>query len=157
MANTQKDVKFSICTTPQAGDLNQAAYEGQTFVAVASVGSVGETGVNENILTYDTLDTAVSDKAKGVANAGDPTVEVARIFDDAGQIALRAAAKTNLKYAFKIERNDSPDGVLTNSIFYNRELGSGPTRPNGRNEDFDLEVYKLALVQLEIAVDPETA
>lgn len=33
---------------------------------------------------------------------------------------------------------------------------SGPTRPNGQNEDFDLEVFTLGLVQEEIVVNPTT-
>ncbi|PCI03446.1 MAG: hypothetical protein COB78_10840 [Hyphomicrobiales bacterium] len=156
MANTQKDVIFSICVTPQPADLNKAGFEALTFVSVSNVGNLGETGKSENILTYNTLDTAVAQKAKGVADAGNPTVECARLFSDPGQVALNAAAATNLQYAFKIERNDSPDGILTNTIIYNRGLVTGPTRPNGGNEDFDLEVFTLALNQLEVVVDPET-
>lgn len=154
MANTQKNNKLSICTTPQPNDLNAAGFAGLTYVEIGNVGSIGETGINTNILNYDSLSTDVSDKSKGVSNAGDPAVECARAFNDPGQIALRAAAKTNLKYAFKLERNDSPDGVLSNTIIYNRGLITGPTRPGGRNEDFDLEVFTLGLVQREVVVDP---
>lgn len=155
MANTQKNVKFSICVTPQPDDLDQEDFEALTWVLVGQVGSVGETGLTTNIVTYDTLDTEVTQKAKGISNAGDPTVECARKYDDAGQIAMRAAAKTNFNYAFKLERNDAPDAETTNTIIYNRGLVTGPTRPNGRNEDFDLEVFTLGLQQDEIVVNPE--
>lgn len=154
MANTQKDVKFFICTTPQPADLDQAGFEALTWVEVKNVGSVGETGISTNILTYDTLGTDVTQKGKGVSNAGDPDIEVARISTDAGQVALRAAAQTNYNYALKIERNDAPDATYTNRMEYNRGLVAGPKRPNGRNEDFDLEVFSLGLQQREVVVEP---
>src|SRR5690606_27926337 len=91
---------------------------------------------------------------KGISNAGDPPIEVARNPTDLGQIALRAAAATKFNYAFKIEDNDAPSSSYTNSIYYNRGVVTGPTRPNGRNEDFILEVFTLGLNQREIVVDP---
>lgn len=156
MARTNKDRKVYICTTPQPGDLNQAAYEALTWVEVSNVGAVGEAGTNTNIVSYDELSTDVTQKGKGISNAGDPTIECARNPTDAGQIALRAAAKTNFTYAFKFEDKDAPTANHTNSVYYNRGLVTGPTRPNGRNEDFILEVFTLALNQREIVVDPQS-
>lgn len=156
MANTQRDVEFYICETAKPDDLNQSQFEALVWVQVGQVGMVGETGISTNILSYDTLDTEVTQKAKGISNAGDPQIEVARQYDDIGQIALRTAALTNFNFAFKIVRNDAPSGSFTDTVLYNRGLITGPTRPNGRNEDFDLEIYTLALQQREIVVDPET-
>lgn len=150
MANSQRNSTFSICVTPQAADLNQAAFEALAFVAVGNVGNIGEMGTTTNILNYDTMTDSVSDKAKGISNAGDPDIECARVVGDAGQVAMRAAAATNFVYAFKLERDD---GTITNTIIFNRGLVVGPKRPNGRNEDFDLEVFTLGLVQLEVVVD----
>lgn len=155
MANTQKDVEFYICTTPQPEDLDRAGFEALTYVRVGQVGAKGETGMQTNVVSYDTLDTKVTQKAKGISNAGDPTIEVARLYNDLGQIALRAAAKTNFNYAFRTVRNDAPDAETTNTVIYERGLVMGPTRPNGRNEDFDLEVFTLGLQQEEVVVDPE--
>lgn len=157
MANTQKDVTLSICTTPQPDDLTEAGFEALVYVAIGQVGSVGETGLSTNILTYDTLTTAVSQKAKGISDAGSPEIEVARNYNDAGQVALRNAAATNFNYAFKLERNDAPDASTTNTVIYNRGLVIGPRRPNGRNEDFDLEIFQLALQQAEVVVNPEAS
>lgn len=154
MANTNKGRKFYICATPQPTELNQAAYEALTWVEVGNVGSIGETGTNTNVLSYDELGTEVTQKQKGISNAGDPDIEVARNPTDAGQIALRAAAATKYVYAFKVEDNDKPSSDYTNSIYYNRGIITRPRRPNGRNEDFVLEVFKLGLVQLEIVVNP---
>lgn len=154
MARTNKDRKVYICSTPHPTDLNQAAYEALTWIEVSNVGAVGEAGTNTNIVSYDELSTDVTQKGKGISNAGDPTIECARNPTDAGQIALRAAAKTNFTYAFKFEDKDAPTANHTNSVYYNRGLVTGPTRPNGRNEDFILEVFTLALNQREIVVDP---
>ena len=157
-ANTNAGRKLYMVAAAQATvPANAAAYAGLTWVEIKGVGSVGETGSSTNILTYDTWDTDVIDKAKGMTDAGSPTIELARIPTDTGQIALRAAALTNLKYAFKIEGNDEPEVGGTPSIFYHYGLVGGPTRPNGRNEDFDLEVFTLGLTARETVVQPADA
>lgn len=162
MANTNRGRKVYIAVTspggttpaPQPSALNQGQYEALNWTEVGNVGSVGESGMNENIVSYDELSTDVTQKQKGIANAGDPVIECARNPTDPGQIAMRAAAATRLTYAFKIEDADAPSVGYTNTIYYNRGVVAGPTRPNGRNEDFILENYTLGLVQREIVVDP---
>lgn len=162
MANTNKGRKFYIAVTtpggsvpaPQPAVLDQEDFEALNWTEVSNVGSIGESGTQTNLPTYDELATEVTQKQKGISNAGDPTVEVARNPTDLGQTAMRAAGKTKFNYAFKTEDNDAPDANHTNSIYYNRGVVTGPTRPNGRNEDFILEVYTLGLNQIEIVVDP---
>lgn len=155
MANTNAFSKWYVCETPQNNNLSLADYAGLTWTLISNVGNVGETGKSTNVLTYNTWDTEVADKAKGITDAGSPTIEVARIPDDAGQNILRAAAAVgnNNKYAFREVRADGPIGG-TGTIFYNRGIVAGPTRPNGQNEDFDVEVFTLGLVQEEIVVNP---
>lgn len=155
--NTNAGGKVYVCATPQNADLTQGGYEALTWVLITAVGSHGEAGSSTNILTYDTWDTTVVQKGKGLTNAGDPEIEVARIPTDPGQIIMRAAALTNFNYAFKVERNDKVVSTGTPTIIYNRGLVTGPKRPLGRNEDFDLEVFTLALNQKEIVVDPSAA
>lgn len=162
MPNTNAGRKLYIACTSAGGStpeaqpttLNQAAFEALDWTEVSDVGSIGQTGTSENVVTYDTLATSVSQKQKGIANAGDPEIEVARSPTDNGQKALRAAALTKYNYAFKIEDADAPDASTTNTIYYNRGIITGPARPNGGNEDFILEVYTLGLNQKEIVVDP---
>lgn len=152
-ANANAASKIYISSTAQNSALNQAGYEALSWVQITAVGSRGEMGKITNVLTYDTWDTTVIQKAKGMTDAGSPELEVARIADDAGQILLRTAGAVgnNDNYAFKEERND--DGPLGNpTIIYNRGLVLGPRRPGGRNEDFDLEVFTLAFQQEEIIV-----
>lgn len=157
-ANANAASKIYVCATPQNSDLAQADYEALTWVQVSSVGSRGETGRKTNILSYDTWDTTVVQKAKGMTDAGSPDIEVARIPTDPGQILMRAACVVgnNNSYAFREVRSDGVSGG-TGTIKYNRGLVTGPTSPGGRNEDFDLEVYTLGLQQEEIVVNPTTA
>ena len=155
MAKTLAGSKFYVCETAQNADLDATAFAGLTWVEVGNVGSVGETGTNTNLVNYDELSTLVSQKAKGVSDAGSPSIECARNPTDAGQIVMRAISvltDTN-NYAFKFEKNDAPSGS-TNTIHYYRGVSVGPTRPNGSVEDFDLEVFALGLNQAEITVNP---
>lgn len=154
MVNTHAGSVLSVCVTAQAADLNLGAFQALVYVPIGNVGSLGETGLSENILTYPVWDKSVAQKAKGMGDAGSPALEVARDSADAGQDALRAAGATNLNYAFKHEMNDKLTPGGTNTIKYNRGLVGGPTRPGGGNEDFDLEVFTLGLQQREIVVDP---
>ena len=158
-ANTMSGGKLYVCATAQNDDLTEAEFEALTWVQVKGVGSHGETGTNTNIVTYDTWDTEFVQKSKGTSNAGDPEIEVARIATDAGQIILRDFGdhfnKNNC--AFKIERNDKPvGGTSTPTTIYNRGLVTGPRTTHGRNEDFELEMYTLALQQGQITVEAVT-
>lgn len=157
MANTNAYSKFFVCPVPQNRNLTEDDYNSLEWVLVSGLGNFGETGKSTNILTYNTWETEVSDKAKGITDAGSPTLEVARDPNDAGQTILREAGAVgnNNKYAFKMQRADGPLGG-TGTVIYNRGLVGGPTRPNGQNEDFDLEVFTLGLVQEEIVVAPTT-
>lgn len=157
-ANSNAASRLFVCATPQNNDLQQVDYEALSWVEVKGVGSRGETGKNTNILTYDTWDTVVIDKAKGITDAGSPELELSRIPTDPGQIILRAAAAVgnNNKYAFKELRADGTSPT-NGTVLYNRGLVTGPRRPGGRNEDFDLEVFTLGLVQEEIVVNPTTS
>jgi len=151
-ANSQSGKTFWISTTAANTDLDDHAtngFPGKTYTQVGSVGKYGETGISTNVLTYPTLDETVTQKAKGMTNAGDPQIECARVAADAGQVAMRAAGAPGVTNAYAFKTVDQ-DGT----IHYNRGLVMGPTRPGGGNEDFELEVFTLALVQAEIVVNP---
>jgi len=157
-ANSNAASKLYVCATPQNVDLDQSGYEALTWVEIGAVGSRGEAGTATNILTYNTWNTTVAQKAKGISDAGSPDLEVARIPTDAGQIILRAAGAVgnNNSYAFKELRADGAVGA-TGTVIYNRGLVLGPKRPGGRNEDFDVEVFTLGFQQQEIVVNPTAA
>lgn len=140
-------VTVAISTTTANSDLTSTTFAALTFTAIGSVGSIGEYGISTNMLSYDTMNTLVTRKAKGITNAGDPPIECARDDADAGQVAMNAAGAPDCfdAYAFKITKQDG-------SIDYLRGLVSGPVSPGGRNEDFDLSVYTLGLNQAPVHV-----
>lgn len=154
-ANTNAASKIYVCATAQNTDLDQTGYEALTWVEIKGIGNLGEAGTTTNILNYPTWSETVIQKAKGLSDAGSPTLEVARLPSDAGQDVLRTAAAVgnNNNYAFKILRSDGTTST-NGTVIYNRGMVAGPTRPNGSNEDFDLEVFTLAFQQEEIIVDP---
>lgn len=147
-AFTHSGDKFYISTTAQNADLTDHAGNGfpsLTYTEIKGVGSLGETGENTNIVNYDTWGSDVISKGKGMTNAGDPDLEMLRIQNDPGQIALIAAAGTKDNYALKQELQDG-------TVRYFRGLVTGPRNPGGRNEDFDLRVFTLALNQAPVEV-----
>lgn len=135
--------------------LNQAAFEALNWVEISNVGNLGDYGVSPNIVTYNTLATDVSSKAKGVEDAGELTLECARIFDDAGQIKARAAAATKYLWAFKIEYDDKPTSAYTNTVVYAAGVVSGPNMLGGGTDDFIRESYTAGFSdQKPITVNP---
>jgi hypothetical protein len=151
MAKTLKNRQVWIAataaggTTPEAQntDLDLAGFEALDWTQVKNIGSVGESGPSTNLPTYDEMDTDVIQKSKGITDAGSPPIEMSYNPTDAGQTAMRAASLSSNNFAFKFVDDD---GV----IYYNRGLVTGPTHPNGRNEDFRLDVYTLGLNQREV-------
>lgn len=157
-ANSNAASKWYVCATPQNNILARADYEALTWVEVKYIGNVGETGKTTNMLSYDTWGDAVTQKAKGLTDAGSPEIECARDPFDAGQSILEAAGAVgnNNNYAFKEVRADGAIGG-TGTIRYHRGLVAGPRYPGGRNEDFDLQVFTLGLQQETIVVKPTVA
>lgn len=151
-AYTHSSDELHISTTPQNADLTDHAGDGYpslTYVQVRGIGSLGEVGLNTNIVNYDTWDMDVISKAKGLTDAGSADVEMLRIPNDPGQIAMRAAGASSNKnnYAFMQVMQDG-------TIRYFRGLVTGPRHPGGRNEDFDLNVFTIGLNQPPLDIEP---
>lgn len=148
--------KVYISSVPVPTNIDATAFGALNWVLIGGVGNHGETGSTTNILSYDTWDDDVVQKGKGMTNAGDPEIEVAYKPTDAGQVLLRSAADGNFNWGFKIEGTDAPNADVDSkpTIRYNRGLVAGPRQPNGRNEDFDLEIYTLGLQMKQITVPP---
>lgn len=151
-AYTHSSDKLYISTTAQNADLDDHAtngFPGLIWTEVKGVGSFGETGINTNMVSYDTWGNTVVSKGKGLTDAGDADVEALRIPADPGQVAMNAAGAPSVtdNYAFRI---DLQDGTTR----YFRALVGGPRYPSGRNEDFDLVMWTLGLNQAPLDVAP---
>jgi len=156
-ANTQKGLLAYICVTPKPSNLTREQFEALVWVPIAKVGSVGESGVNTNIVQYDMLAEEMTQKQKGNSDGQNTPIECARDLSDAGQQALRTAGAplNRYNYAMKFEDNDKPSDDYTNTITYRRGVITGPTRAGGRSEDFITDAFMLGNNQKEIIVAPE--
>lgn len=139
--------KIYICATAQPSELDATGFAALTWVEIKKIGKFPETGIETNIVTYDTVDTTVSIKSKGVSKSRDWTVEYARSLSDAGQDAVRTAAATDDNFAFKITR---PDG----STVYNIGIVIGPTVSGIGPDDPLVETVVIGTNMRDVIVDP---
>lgn len=141
----------AISTTTEDTDLDLSGFEALTYTQLPNIGTVGDTGITQNAVSYPTWDRQVLCKGKGQADAGDPTIEAQDVPSAGLDLFLAAAAFDNANaYAFRFEW---PDG----SVEYNRGLVMGPQRPKGGNEDFKRVVFTLGLLQPpEVAEGPSS-
>lgn len=153
--STLAGAKVYISNAEVSLPLNQAAFAALSWVEIGSVGNLGDYGSSPNMISYNTLATQVASKAKGVEDAGELSIEVARIFDDAGQVKIRAAALTKFNWAIKIEYADAPSAAYTNTIMYAAGPVAGPQMLGGSTDDFIREQYTVAFTdQRPIYVNP---
>lgn len=152
---TLQGTKVSISSAAVTLPLNAAGFAGLTWVEIGFIGNLGDYGVSPNIVNYNVLSTEVSSKAKGVEDAGDLTIEVARVFDDVGQVAIRAAADTKFVWGIKIEYADAPTDDYSNTIVYAAGIVSGPQLLGGGTDDFIRESFSVGFTdQKPITINP---
>jgi hypothetical protein len=136
---------FAITAIAANDDVaDKAAYVALVYTEVPNVGSFGDTGVSQNVVSYSTWDRNVAAKGKGEADAGSPAVEFLDVASAGMAIMETNAAVDNANsYAMKIEW---PDGTIE----YNRGIVTGPTRLKGGNEDFKRVSFALGFSQVPI-------
>ena len=83
-------------------------FAGQSWVNVGWMENIGAFGDEASSITFDAIEQQRTQKLKGTRNAGDMTLVCGLDYEDAGQIALRAAEAEPTNYAFKVEFNDAP-------------------------------------------------
>ena len=125
----------------QNADLNSGDFAALTYTTIPNVGNIGDTGVDQNMVSYPTWGETLTRQLKGSATGAQAEIRVLDVASD-GLAALKlAGAVTNLNnYAFKIEW---PDG----SIEYNRGVVGAPSYSKGANEDFAEAIFTVALNQ----------
>lgn len=144
---THSGLVIGISTTVANEDLDLSGFESLSYEDLPSVGSLGDTGVTQNIVNYSTLDRTVICKGKGEANAGDPTIEGLDV-PSAAKDLFEAAAVTSNKDNYAI-RYSWPDG----SYEYNRGLITGPQLMKGGNEDFKRIMFTCGNQQAPVVVE----
>lgn len=81
-----------------------------TWTEVGGLINLGQMGDTAQLITTALINEARDRKQKGTRNAGSMQVVCSIDYEDAGQLALIAAEKTSLTYAFRITLNDAPAG-----------------------------------------------
>ena len=131
-------------STPTAlnTDQNKADFDGLTgWIEIPNVGNIGDTGVDQNMVSYPTWGETLTRQLKGSATGAQAEIRVLDVASN-GMTALKAAAAvTNLNnYAFKILWPDD-------SIEFNRGVVGAPNYSKGSNEDFAEAIFMVALNQ----------
>ena len=96
----------------------------------------------------------ITRKAKGVRDAGNLALTVARDPSDAGQGALIAAEGTNNKFAFKVTYPDRVTPTGTDSIDYFRALVMSKRNNVGNADNVIRRSFELGIDSAIISVDP---
>lgn len=95
-----------------------ADFNGQSWVQVGWMENIGAFGDESTAVTFDAIEQQRTQKLKGTRNAGDMTVVCGLDYEDAGQIALRAAEETPNNYAFRVTFNDAPAGGTPSERYF---------------------------------------
>lgn len=95
---------------PTSADFAAADFTSVTWTLIDGWATMGAIGDAAALITTPLINRGRDVKQKGTANAGSMANSFTPIADDAGQLALIAAAAPAVKdnYAFKIEYNDKP-------------------------------------------------
>lgn len=127
---------------PQADDMALVDFDGaDDWEEIPNVGTIGDTGVDQNMVSYPVWGSALSVQTKGAATGAQAEIRVLDLPSAGMDLLKEAADVTDLNnYAFKIEW---PDG----HIEYNRGVVGAPSYTKGANEDFAEAVFTVALNQ----------
>lgn len=144
---------FSIATItatavpdPQNADLDVSGFAALTYQAIPNMGTHGDTGVDQNIVNYDTWD-RLSQKQKGMAIGKD--VEVAFLDIAAGvsngMDAMKLAADI-------VETDDFAFNILwpDTTVEYYRGVVAAPSYGKGGGEDFKIVTFTIGINQESI-------
>jgi hypothetical protein len=81
---------------------NQAGYSALSYTKVGLIESIGDFGNEREINKFVPLETGIAMKVVGSSDAGAPDIALALDTDDAGQILMKAASRSDNAYSFKI-------------------------------------------------------
>lgn len=121
--------------------LSSSTFGGLNWTEIPNVGTVGDTGVDQNMTQYDTWGENLSKKTKGIATGKDAEI---RFLDESsnGKTAVEAAGSVSDQnnYAFKIEKADG-------SIEYTAGRVSAVGYSKGGPEDYSEVYFTLGINQ----------
>ncbi len=134
---------LAICAAPQNTDLTQVQFEALTYINIGRIVTMPQIGITTNIVQQDYVNTAISQKQKGVLSGNDTEIVVGNDALDAGQDALRAAAGTKANYAFVRTYTEVTGTGFVATKRYFRALVGEAMDAGGGVEDFENETFPI--------------
>lgn len=131
-------------------------FEALTWVEIELVESLDAYGDTSGEVTFNALKDGRTRKAKGSRNGGSPTLTVGYDFSDPGQAALRAAQKTNSKYAFKVVIPNRLAAPGDDQVDYFRALVLSDPKNVGNTDTVIRQTFQLS-IDSEIYTSAPTA
>ena len=120
-------------------------YSGDTYTAINEVSDLGDFGDTASEIKFESISDSRVLKVNGTRDAGDLSLVVGRDAVDPGQIAARAAAKTDFNHAFKITMNDAPNATGTGTTFFFRGLVQSASNKFAGPNNIVMTTFKLAI------------
>jgi len=111
-----------------------------TWTKVGGVTNMGTFGDTAELISSKVISEKRVRKAKGTQNAGSQQLVCNLDYSDAGQIALRAAAKAKDTYAFRVTFNDAPAGGTPSIRYYTALVMSASEQFNEADNVMELHV-----------------
>lgn len=126
---------------PQNSDLTASEFGALTWQSVPNLGTHGDTGTDQNIVTFPIWDKALAEQQKGSATGAQAEMTFLDVASD-GLTALKAAAAVTEgdNFAFRITYSNG-------DIEYNRGVVSAASYGKGENEAFRTVTFTLAANQ----------
>lgn len=127
-------------------DLNKAQFEALDWEELPEVGQMGETGVDEAMVSYPVWGRRLAVKQKGNAEGQEPELRMLLPksgSESDGLKAILAASATQNNVAIRIVYDDD-------HVEYNRGIVRSPSYPKGENQAFREIVFGFGLNQLPV-------
>lgn len=117
----------------KSADFVEADFAAESWVEVGWLETIGQFGDESNEITFNAIGEGRTQKLKGTRNAGTMEVVAGVDYEDAGQIALRAAEAEPNDYAFRVEFNDAPEGGTASFRYFIAKVMSAREQLDGAN------------------------
>ena len=126
---------------PQNTDLSASEFAALTYEDVPNLGTHGDTGVDQNIVTFPIWDRALAEQQKGAATGAQSEMTFLDVASD-GLTAMKAAAGVTEgdNFALRITYSNG-------DIEYNRGVISAASFGKGENEAFRTVTFTMAANQ----------
>lgn len=147
VAGCQIAIGPAVNDVPDDADITLVEFTtGVTYIDIANWQTMGAHGDSRTLITENLINRARDYKMGGTTNGGSMQNNFAIVRDDLGQIAVRAAAKTNYNYPVRITYNDAPPepgSTPTVEYFYAMiqtasEAGGGANTTQMLNTTFEI-------------------